>query len=56
MSKMGQELDRKLEENKHEMYEMCREILDCLRIDDELQYGSDVYYRLEELIAKIEGK
>ena len=62
MSKMGQELDRKLSENKYEMLETLREISEGKgRYSlDQLTHASNTIEDMKKLasdmIAKIEGK
>lgn len=49
MSKMGQELDRKLDENKYVMYELIRKLMrEC-----EVGY---LYEEARKLVAEVEGK
>ena len=71
MSKMGQELDRKLDENKYELYESCRAVRDRLQaaftcnpdIDSAEVYVNYLYgisegcqKALDKVIKAIEGK
>jgi len=58
MSKMGQELERKLDANKYEMYEALKALLFQFAMAVEHPYSKDkeVYEQASKAIAKIEGR
>lgn len=54
MSKMGEELDRKLDEAKYDLYEACKQAL----IHSEIPTDAiplHVIKQLEQALAKVEG-
>ena len=60
MSKMGQELEDRLDVNKYELYEACKQGLAELyylrEMDNDPAYATTTVTILEEAIAKVEGK
>ena len=53
MSKMGDELERKLDENKYEMYESLKELVKVCR---EVSYTHAELKRAREVLTAIAGK
>lgn len=52
MSKMGQELEKRLDENKYEMYGACQAVVAAR---DYLEFNQ-AELLVEQVLAKIEGK
>ena len=59
MSKMGMELDKRLEENKYEMFEVCKELAGDYALSLGYCDSEDLPYFWREaarIVANIEGK
>lgn len=56
MSKMGQELDRKLDENKYVMYEACKKLVEWDASNDDARLISEACSFARVALAKVEGK
>lgn len=55
MSKIGEELERRLDENKYELYEACKDALFHYKEECSI-YFAEHRHILERVLAKIEGK
>lgn len=60
MSKMGQELDGRLDENKYELYETLKEMVDANREEEpaarNMMLDAIMQRKADVVLAKIEGK
>ena len=58
MSKMGEELDRRLDANKYELYETCKKFMEEMRDTRNRQWATCYREQLEkavwQVIAKVE--
>lgn len=59
MSKMGELLEKRLDENKYEMYEACRQLVDMFSTGEmDLFMGAinEVIPEIKKILTRIEGK